>query len=84
MPASSEHKGDLLVLLSQQSTLAQLSAARQHYLTSLIAESRLQSELAGMQTLTLPPETEDEALRDAITSDNAGAQRRVGRASIAG
>ncbi|MGX5871102.1 HlyD family type I secretion periplasmic adaptor subunit [Enterobacter cloacae] len=60
------HKGDLLVLLSQQSTLAQLSAARQHYLTSLIAESRLQSELAGMQTLTLPPETEDEALRDAI------------------
>lgn len=60
------HKGDLLVLLSQQSTLAQLSAARQHYLMSLIAESRLQSELAGMQTLTLPPETEDEALRDAI------------------
>ncbi len=47
------HKGDLLVLLSQQSTLAQLSAARQHYLTSLIAESRLQSELAGMHKLAL-------------------------------
>lgn len=60
------HKGDLLVLLSQQTTLAQLSAARQHYLTSLIAESRLQSELAGMQTLALPPEAEEEALQDAL------------------
>ncbi|HBH7068671.1 TPA: HlyD family type I secretion periplasmic adaptor subunit [Enterobacter cloacae] len=60
------HKGDLLVMLSQQTSLAQLSAARQHYLTSLIAESRLRSELAGMQTLTLPPEAEEEALQDAM------------------
>lgn len=60
------HKGDLLVMLSQQTSLAQFSAARQHYLTSLIAESRLRSELAGMQTLTLPPEAEEEALQDAM------------------
>jgi protease secretion system membrane fusion protein len=60
------HKGDLLVMLSQQTSLAQLSAARQHYLTSLIAESRLRSELAGMQTLTLPSEAEEEALQDAM------------------
>lgn len=60
------HKGDLLVLLSQQSTLAQLNAARQRYFTALIAESRLQSELAGLSTFKLPPEVEDDALKEVL------------------
>ncbi|SCC68112.1 HlyD family type I secretion periplasmic adaptor subunit [Kosakonia oryziphila] len=60
------HKGDLLVLLSQRSTLAQLSAARLHYLTALIAQSRLQSELAGVSELQLPPEAQEDALQAVI------------------
>lgn len=60
------HKGDLMVMLSQQATLAQLSAARQHYLTALIAERRLQAELAGTTILKLPPEVEDDVLKEAV------------------
>ena len=60
------HKGDLLVLLSQRSTLAQLSAARLHYLTALIAQSRLQAELAGVSEMQLPPEAQQEALKEVI------------------
>lgn len=62
----SVHKGDLLVQLSQRSTLAQLSTARLHYLTALIAESRLQSELAGINTLKLPSEAEEDELQEVI------------------
>lgn len=60
------HKGALLVLLSQRSTLAQLSAARLHYLTALIAASRLRAELAGVSRLQLPPEAQDDALKAVI------------------
>ena len=59
-------KGDLLVLLSQQTTLAQLTAARQHYLTMLIAERRLQAELAGLSTLKLPAEADDATLEEVL------------------
>ncbi|GAA3898089.1 HlyD family type I secretion periplasmic adaptor subunit [Gibbsiella dentisursi] len=60
------HKGDTLVLLSQRTPLAQLAAARQHYLTALIAERRLQAELAGSSLITMPTHDGDDAMRDAI------------------
>lgn len=59
-------KGDLLVLMSQKTSLAQLNAARQHYLTALISERRLQAELANISTLTPPAEVDDGSLKEVL------------------
>jgi len=60
------HKGDTLVVLSQRTQLAQLTAARHYYLTSLIAERRLRAELANVHIITQPDLANDDAMKEVL------------------